>query len=403
MRGDLYGRVPVSPHVPAERVVDFDYFHPPLIGQGDVHAAWRPLHDGPDIVWTACNGGHWILTRGEDIRFVQENYATFSHEEISIPRGASPVRMPPLSVDPPLHARYRAVLNPSFTPGRVAEMREKAATLTAELATMLRPRGGCEFVMEFARVMPVTMFLGIVDLPLADRERFVDWGLTYMTSTEPEVKLGALAKVTEYLQGVLDARGADPGSDLLSRIAGFRSNPRFEGEYEIIGMALLIFFGGLDTVANMLSFVTRHLATHPAHRRRLIEQPEIIPQAAEEYLRRFGLTNTSRLVLHDFAYKGVTFRQGDMVLVPTILSSMDERMAGDPLAVDFDRAPQPHNTFGNGPHKCVGSPLARAELQVFLQEWLRVIPDFRLDPDRPPVTHSGLVSAVDHLHLTWDA
>ena len=398
----LYDRVAVPAHVPPELVVDFDYLHPPGIDDGDVYSAWSRLHDGPDIVWTPCNGGHWILTRGEDIKAVQENFEVFSHEVFSIPRGSSPVRMPPLTVDPPLHARYRAILNPFFTPTRVRIMREQADALTRDLIASIKPRGGCEFVNEFARVMPVTMFLGIVDLPLAHREQFVEWGVTFMTSTDSREKLDAQGKVVAYLQNVLDERYADPGDDLLSKIAAWRNNPRFLGEYEVIGMAVLVFFGGLDTVANMLSFITRHLAQHPEHRRRLVEEPEIIPQATEEFLRRFGLSNTGRLITRDFDYKGVPFKQDEMVMVPISMSSMDDRLYDRPLEIDLDRDPT-HNTFGNGAHKCVGNALARAEIQIFLQEWLKALPDFGLDPNRPPVTHSGAVNGVNSLHLVWDA
>lgn len=398
----LYDRVPVPPHVSPERVVDFDYLHPPGLEEGDVYTAWHRLHDGPDIVWSPCNGGHWIVTRGEDVRFVQENFEVFSHEIFSIPRGSSPVRMPPLTVDPPLHARYRAILNPFFTPTRVRSLRDKAETLTRELIEEIRQQGGCEFVRDFARVMPVTMFLGIVDLPLHQREQFVTWGVTFMTSTDSREKLGAQEKVVAYLQKILDERGGNPGDDLLSKIAGWRSNPRFQGEYEVVGMALLVFFGGLDTVANMLSFITRYLAQHPEQRRRLIEEPEIIPQATEEFLRRFGLSNTGRLITRDFDYKGVSLKKDEMIMVPISMSSMDDRLYDHPLEIDFDRNPV-HNTFGNGPHKCVGNSLARAEIHVFLQEWLKALPDFRLDPDHPPITHSGAVNGMDSLHLVWDA
>jgi cytochrome P450 len=397
----LYERVPVPAHVPPELVVDFDYLHPAGIEEGDVYTAWHRLYDGPDIVWTPCNGGHWIVTRGEDVKFVQENFEVFSHEVFSIPRGSSPIRMPPLTVDPPLHARYRAILNPFFTPTRVRTMQEQAEQLTRDLIAAIRPKGRCEFVNDFARIMPVVMFLGIVDLPLDQREQFVEWGVTFMTSTDSREKLGAQEKVVAYLNRVLDERYANPGDDLLSKIAKWRDNSRFQGEFEVIGMAILVYFGGLDTVANMLSFITRYLAEHPEQRRRLIEEPQIVPQATEEFLRRFGLSNTGRLITRDFDYKGVPFREDEMVMVPISMSSMDDRLYDRPLEIDFDRNAA-HNTFGNGAHKCVGNPLARAEIQVFLREWLKAMPDFRLDPERPPVTHSGAVNGVNSLHLVWD-
>lgn len=398
----LYEAVPTPAHVPPELVVDFDYLRPPGIDEGDVYTAWDRLHDGPDIIWTPRNGGHWILTRGEDIKYVQENFEVFSHEVFTIPRGSSPIRMPPLTVDPPLHARYRAILNPFFTPGRIRTMHAGIEEFTRDLIARIKVRGRCEFVNDFARVMPVSVFLGIVDLPLDQREQFVQWAVTFMTSTDSREKLGAQEKVVAYLKQVLDERYANPGDDLLSKIAAWRDNPRFQGEYEVIGMAVLVYFGGLDTVANMLSFITRYLAQNPEQRRRLIEQPEIIPQATEEFLRRFGLSNTGRLITRDFDYKGVPFRKDEMVMVPISMSSMDDRLYDRPLEIDFDRNPE-HNTFGNGPHKCVGNTLARAEIQIFLREWLRAIPDFRFDPNDPPVTHSGSVNGVDRLSLVWEA
>ena len=402
-----YDAVPRPAHVPESHVVDFDYLHPDLSEQ-DVYQALKRLHDGPDIVWTGRNGGHWIVTRADDIRWVQESYALFSHEEKFIPRGTVRVRMPPLTVDPPLHARYRAIYNPFFTAARVGAMADQARALTIELIEGLRPRGGCDFVTDFARIMPVVMFLGIVDLPLDRREEFVEWGVGFVGATDQDGRDRNLAPAIAYLREVIDQRYANPGEDLLSKIAAWRDNPRFDGEDEVIGMAVLIFLGGLDTVANLLSFTALHLAEHPEHRRRLREEPAIIPQAAEEYIRRFGLSNTGRLITADVERKGVTMKADEMILVPIGAASVDEREYPDPFTVDFDRVQvlhhnEPgHNTFGHGPHKCVGRPLARVELRIFLEEWLRLIPDFRLDPDYRPVTRMGGVNGVETLRLLWD-
>lgn len=397
-----YGSVPKPPHVPDELVVDFDYFHPLGIEEADVYSAWHRLHEGPEIIWTPRNGGHWILTRAEDIRWVQETYDIFSHEVFTIPRGASAIRMPPLTVDPPLHARYRAVLNPSFTPGKVREVSEKARALTIDIIERLKPMGRCDFVNDFARIMPVTIFLGIVDLPLDRRDEFVEWAVGYISASDQQTRDHYLEKVVGYLGNAIEERAANPGDDLLSRIVKWRENPRFEGEHEVIGMAMLVFFGGLDTVANMLSFTAWHLAEHPEHRRRILEDPDIIPQAAEEYFRRQGLSNTGRLVKRDISYKGVTFKADEMVMVPISMSSMDDRKHADPLTVDFDRVTPAHDTFGNGPHKCVGAPLARIELRIFLEEWVKRIPDFRLAPGSAPVSHSGSVNGVSSLQLVWE-
>ncbi len=391
-------------HVPDHLVVDHDYVDLAGMAELGVYAASKRLHDGPDIIWTQRHGGHWLVTRAEDVKFVQENYAIFSHEEFMIPRLLNPFKVVPLSVDPPNHARYRAVLNPAFAPSKIAKMRGDAKILTIELIEQIRPKGRCEFVSEFARIMPVAMFLRIVDLPLDRREEFVEWGLAIMSSYDPDERMKANMRVREYLKTVLDEREGGEGEDLLTRVANWRRNPRFESDEETLSMATLLFVGGLDTVASSLSYITHYLAQHPEQQARLRKDKDIIPKAAEEFLRRFGLSNTGRILTRDFEYKGVLFKKDDMIMVPNNLSGIDDRAYPNPLVVDFDRGvgPMDHNTFGNGPHKCIGAGLARAEIQVFLDEFVGRMPEFRLDPDQVNVEHCGSVPGFDELHLRWD-
>jgi cytochrome P450 len=397
-----YGKVATPAHVPPELVVDFDYFHPPGMAEGDVYTAWKRLHDGPEIVWTPCNGGHWIVTRAEDVKYVQENYQLFSHEIFTIPRGATAIVMPPLTVDPPNHARYRSVLNPFFRGTKVTELEEKVRALTIELVEGLKAKGECEFMNAFARIMPVTIFLGIAGLPLERREEFSEWASSYIKATDQPTRDKYFGLVSKSIFEAIEQRARNPGDDLLSAIVNWRNNPRYQGEHEVTGMAFLVFFGGLDTVANMLGFAMRHLAAHPALQQRLAADPSIATRAAEEFLRRFGLSNTGRLVTQDVQYKNVTFKKDEMVMVPISLSSMDDRKFKCPMDIDFDRQFDAMDTFGNGPHRCVGAPLARAELRIFLEEWFTRMPVCRLDPAQPPLTVAGTVNGVEHLHLLWD-
>jgi cytochrome P450 len=391
---------PIPPHVDPRLVVDFDYLDPPgLAEHGDVYRGWAVLQDGPDIVWTPHHGGHWIVTRGEDIRWAQEEWRILSHDEISVPRGTSPY-LPPITTDPPVSSRYRAVLNPGFTRGRVKEVYEpRTRALTIELIERLRPRGSCEFVTEFARVMPVLVFLGIVDLPAERREEFIAWGHGLSREeTRPEFE----AKIAGYLGEVLRQRGAEPGDDLLSDIARWRGNPRCAGEHETIGMAMLVFSGGLDTVASELAFAMKELATRPELQARLREEPAVIPRAAEEFLRRHAVAFSARLVKERCERKGACLMPGDLVMVPVALSGIDERLYPEPWKVDFDRAPAPYNTFGNGPHRCLGEHLARMELRVFLEEWSARMPTVRLDPNLPPLPQCGAVEGLGRLKLVWE-
>ena len=392
--------VAVPPHVDPRLVVDFDYLNPPgLADHGDIYQAWRTLHEGPDIVWTPHHGGHWILTRGDDIQWAQITYQIFSHQELAVPRGTG-IELPPATVDPPETARYRAVLNSSFTKKRVNDdYTPRTRALTNALIAKLKPNGKCEFVREFARVMPVSVFLSIIDLPVERREEFLQWGDGL---AQTQTRLHFQAKIAAYLGRILQERRECPGNDVLSRIAAWRDSPRCKDEEEAIGMAMLVFAGGLDTVAAELSFAMHYLARHPRLQTRLREDPAIIPWASEEFLRRHAVSNTARLVVKKCERKGACLMPGDMVMVPMALSAMDDRLYPKPLEVDFDRKCSSHHTFGNGAHRCVGEHLARMELNVFLEEWFRVMPEVRLDPASAPLSHAGSVEGMTRLNLIWD-
>jgi cytochrome P450 len=316
-----------------------------------------------------------------------------------VPRGTSPY-LPPITLDPPDTSRYRAVLNPSFTKRKVAEVYEqRTRALTVELIEGMKPHGRCEFVREFARVMPVSVFLSIIDLPVERREEFLSWGAGM---SDPATRSEYEHKIAAYLAQILDQRATEPGDDLLSEIAGWRKNPRFRNESEVVGMAMLVFSGGLDTVAAALSFAMHELGRRPELQARLREDPAVIPAAIDEFLRRNAVASTARLVKQKCERKGACFMPGDMVMVPVALSGMDERLYDRALEVDFDRGPVAHNTFGNGPHRCIGEHLARMELRVFFEEWFGRMPEVRIDPASRPWSHGGSVEGMSSLELTWD-
>ena len=389
------------PHIPEDRVVDFDFLNPPG-AEEDVQIAWAELHKHPELVWTPHNGGHWIATRADVIEQVQSDFQHFSHEAgISLPMGLKPTRYLPLEADPPEHTQYRQVLNPSFGPVRIAALKEDARQLTIEIIEGLYSKGGCEFIGEFAEVLPVTIFLRIVDLPLSEREKFLQWAVEAIRIGTPETRRQAFLRISDYLGDLIVERRKNPGSDLISKLVTHKFNDVPMTHEQALGMTLVLFIGGLDTVANMLAFIVLFLARHPEHRRRLVEDPALIPAAVEELVRRHGLTNTVRTVKSDFVFRGVQLKKGDIVQVPTALHGLDETRFPHAREVDFDRGPVNHAVFGNGPHRCIGAPLARAELAVFIEEWLKRIPDFEVAPGSQIKTHSANVMNIEKLPLVW--
>ena len=158
---------------------------------------------------------------------------------------------------------------------------------------------------------------------------------------------------------------------------------------------------GLDTVAAMLSFIFLYMARHSEIRTRLREEEDLLSAAVEEFLRRFPIVAPVRELVSDFLCDGVTLRRGDLIVIPTMLHGLDPQIFPDPEAVDPRRKPQTTSTFGQGPHRCPGSMLARTELRTVLREWLRRIPDFTVEDESAIVFRAGIVGSISHLPLRW--
>lgn len=393
---------PRPAHVPAERVVDFDFTRIPGAEQ-DIHAAWLKVQrDSPDLFWTPRNTGHWVVTRAELIEKVILTPDVYSSAEVVLPRGAKPMVMLPIEADPPVHQHYRNLVAPWFTPKAVAKMREGVQTLAIEMIEELQPKGGCEFVYDFAKRFPIAIFLQLVNLPTRDRDMLLDITETAVRSKSALQIMKSFARLTNYIEYWMRQRRAQAGDDLFSAIVNGQVMGRPLTHSEIQGFMVVILLGGLDTVAAMLSFMTKFLAENPGHRQQLIERPELIPNAIDEMMRRFGIVNLSRLIAQETVLDGVTLKKGDMIHVPNKLAGIDDRRYSDPLAVDFTATgTKRHASFGLGNHRCVGSVLARMEMAIFLEEWLKRIPDFGITPGDKPRTAAGSVSGVEHLPLTW--
>ncbi len=386
-------------HVPPELVADIDYFNLPGMAE-DVHLAWRRLQDGPPIVWTPRHGGHWIATRGADIKEIQLDHASFSMKHATIPAGSTPAL--PVESDPPEHTGYRAIISPLFTPDILKQVQQAARDLCRGLVEQLAPRGSCEFMGDFARHLPIAMFLQLVDLPFDDRQFLLAQADLRFRSPDAAARDGAKAAILDYLQAVIDERRERPGEDFISRIVHGRIGDRALTDDEVKNLLATVMTGGLDTVASMMGFIMRYLAMNPADRRRLVDDPGLIPRAVDEFIRRHGVANTARVVTRDLEFRGVQLRAGEQILAPNNLYGLDEAIFEDALHVDFARRDAAsHASFGNGPHRCPGANLARLEIRLLLEEWLPRIPDFALDPAEPPVMTTGIGNSILAMKLVW--
>jgi cytochrome P450 len=389
-------------HVPAELVVDFDIFNP-TTDDDEIFAKWRKLQSGDDapLRWTPRNGGHWIAIRGEDIATMFADAQRFSSKSVAIPAGQLPMRILPIESDPPEHGPYRAILSPALSPKRVAALAERARSLAIELIEGFRGQGHCEFMEDFAKHLPIIVFMNLVDLPEQDRMTLLSISEKMHHSPKLEERQQAFLDLNRYLDFWIDERRRSPGEDLISRIVNASIDGRAMSEEEIRGYLSTVLFGGLDTVASTLGFVALFLATHPGHRQQLIAEPALIPRATEELLRRFAVAAPARVATHDFDYKGVAIRAGESIQLAGLLHNLDERCFSDAMTVDFHRKIPAIGTFGFGPHRCPGAILARTELRVFLEEWLPRIPEFSLSAGDRPEYAGGMGVSIVRVPLAW--
>lgn len=396
----------IPAHVPADRVVDFDIFNPPGAEQ-DYFAAWKALQRSgvPGIVWTTANGGHWIPTRGEYVRELWGDAERLSSWALAVVPGLAEVMdFIPLQQDPPEHTPFRHAVMRGFANRFVVAMEPKVVDVARELIDALVARGECEFVSEFAEILPIHIFLTLIDVPLSDRPRLRELG-KQLTRPDGSMTVQQLADAAdEYLWPFIQERMARPGDDLFSRILAEPINGRPWTVDETKRMCRNLLFGGLDTVVAMVGMVALHLARNPQDQARLRAEPGLIPAAADEFMRRYPTVSVTRNVVQDVEMDGVTLKTGDLVYLASVLHNLDPLCFDTPEEVRFDRAlnPSKHTTMGVGAHRCVGAGLARMEVIVFLREWLARMPEFRLHPDRPVRMKAGNVGALTALPLVWN-
>jgi cytochrome P450 len=396
----------IPAHVPVERVIDFDIFNPPG-AERDYFAAWMALQRPgmPGLVWTTANGGHWIPIRGEYVRALWGDAERLSSWALAVVPGLAEVMdFIPLQQDPPEHTPFRQAVMRTFNARFVASMEPKVVAVARELVDGLIDRGGCEFVGEFAEILPIHIFLTLIDVPLSDRPRLRELG-KQLTRPDGTMTVEQLKQAADdYLWPFIQERMARRGDDLFSRILAEPIDGRPWTVDEAKRMCRNLLFGGLDTVVAMVGMAALHLARHPQDQARLRAEPALIPAAADEFIRRYPTVSVTRNVVRDVELDGVTLKTGDLVYLASVLHNLDPLCFDAPQEVRFDRGlnPAKHTTMGFGPHRCVGAGLARMEVIVFLREWLARMPEFRLHPDRPVRMKAGNVGALTELPLVWN-
>jgi cytochrome P450 len=360
-------------------------------------------------MWSTSQGGYWVLTTAEDILEAFQHPEWFSSqpkgasEDLSPSRAAGGSRaLIPVHLDPPEHGKYRRVLAPRFSPGAMRDIRASVEQVCEEMIDVIAGQGHCELFEEFARRFPTIVFLNLMGLPTEHAAEFLMWedGMLHANRDMDRLQQSA-ASVTAYLNGVIDERADDPGDDLVSYLLGSEVDGRTMTTDEVLRTCMILFLGGLDTVTASLGLIFEYLANNETDLRRLVGDPSLIPESIEELLRLRASVNPSRTVTQDMEFAGVQMKQGDQILLSTALASRDPERFSDPTHAIFDREAKVHLAFGAGPHRCLGSHLARLELQTAVTKWLERIPEFSVLPGSETKFVGGGVIGLLQLDLTW--
>ncbi len=401
---------PAPPHVPRERVVDIRFamgqspndLLDPYAGTDKLRAPGVPRLLYSPYPFGDKTVGTWCVSHYEDIRRVYEDNDYFSTKGVAQFQALAGETFPsiPLGIDPPDHARYRRFLNVHFTPVALQKLEPKVRALAVEMIEEFAAKGEVDIAHDFGRVYPVRVFLDLMGLPFAMFEQFLAWEYEILHSRD-HARMGAAVKqVIAYLREFIAEKQKNPDDKLGSYIANGVIDGQPLTPDEIIGMTWFLWLGGLDTVASTISQMFRRLALDQALQQRLRDEPGLTNTAVEEFLRMQPLVNSFRLVKQDLDWDGVTLKAGDYVTCLNSSGNFDPAQFTNPRDFDPARPVNRHYTFVGGIHLCLGAHLARRELRILIDEFVKRVPAFTVKPGADTTVVPGLLS-IRNLPIVW--
>ncbi|MBW2424605.1 MAG: cytochrome P450 [Deltaproteobacteria bacterium] len=373
------------------------------------HAYREALKKCPVARNTLTNGP--IISRYEDVMWCLRHPEIFS-SEISLEMALGTHRpMIPQQIDPPAQTRYRKILDPLFSRKRMNALAPGLRQDANALIDGFIDEGRCEYNSQFAVPLPANAFLHLMGLPPTDLDLFLrlkDGIIRPQTlAEEPDleemtrIRKASGQEIYDYFSDLIGVRRRDPRDDLMSYFLAAELDGRKLSDDEILDICFLFIIAGLDTVTATLGCNTVYLATNPDQRRRLVEEPDLMPSAIEELLRwETPVLGIPRIAREDVTIAGYEIKAGEMVTLLLGAANVDDGEFPQPEVVDLARESNRHLAFGGGAHRCLGSHLARMELSVAMEEWHKRIPDYRVAEGEQPRYSAG-IREVNYLPLVW--
>jgi len=383
------GRSASGRPVPSDWATDFDH-------TDDAYGAaapeiWDDLRDRCPVAHTDRFGGAWLPTRHADVSAIAHDTTRFSSQSVVVsdfkPLAPAPAGFaPPITSDPPFHEFARRLLLPAFSPKAIAPLEPITRKLCADLVDEVIVRAGAhgglaDAAIDYAQHIPVGVIAHMLGVPASDGDRFRLFIHRILEKPGQGGPVDAEDTMIHYLDRIIEEHRAEPRDDLIGFLLDIDVDGKGLDDDHIIGTVALLLIAGIDTTWSAIGASLWHLAQHPEDHRRLVAEPDLVPFAVEEMLRAYAPVTMARIVAEDVEVGGCPMDKGDWVLLPFPAANRDPEFFDRADEVVIDRERNRHAAFGLGIHRCLGSNLARMELRVALEEWLRRVPDFELsDP-----------------------
>ena len=370
--------------------------------------------DPTESVMQGGGGPFWCVTGYDDVVTINRDNATFSSHDGLVfmwdPDEANleQQRMLMLNMDPPMHTRYRRLINKGFTPRMVSELESTMRKRTSEIIDRVADRGECDFVVDVASELPLQVIADLMGVPQEDRHKMFDWSNRMIGAEDPEygiteeISQQASMELYAYAAELAEKKRADPKDDLISVL----THAEVDGE-QLTGLEIDLFFllltvAGNETTRNLISHGLVALVEHPEELAKVRADRSLLPGAVEEMLRWASpVMHFRRTATKDLELGGQQVKAGDKVVIWYISANHDEQAFPDPFTFDVTRTPNEHVAFGGGgPHFCLGANLARMEINVMFDEILERLDDLEITG---PVSRlrSNFINGIKHIPLKF--
>lgn len=367
---------------------------------------WDELRSKCPVAHTDRFLGVYLPTTYEAVKQISYDTEHFSSRRVVV-RNVRPepvVPSPPITSDPPFHKPAKQLLLPPFTPDAMKKLEPRVRAICNELIDAFIKDGKCDAAAQYSKHIPTRAIAHMLGIPEKDGDLFIRWihEILELGIKNDQILMKAVYEMTNYFAGHIEQRRKNLTDDLISDLIRAKTpDGQPLSDMHVQGSLRLLLIAGIDTTWSAIGSSLWHLAKTPSDRQRLLNEPELMPYAIEEFLRAYSPVTMAREVMKETVVSGCPVKPGNMVLLSFPAANRDPAMFPDADKVIIDRKENRHAAFGLGIHRCIGSNLARMEMTVAIEEWLKRIPEFRLDPAGTVTWSEGTVRGPRQLPMLF--